>query len=105
MHKLNFEEIRFKFKEGKNELKIVLSYFLKEPFFELKKIIMGYSNSTLSFWASVILYIYLWRKNIGGINLKVAGILVLISYFYLFYKSKRWKEYYEQEFVKGGKIV
>lgn len=104
MKTLNLEEIKFKLKETKNELKIVFSYFFKEPFYELKRLISGYYNSTLFFWASIILYLYLWKRGIGGYNLKIAGILIIISYFYMFYKSNRWKEYYEQEFVKGGKI-
>ena len=104
MKTLNLEEIKFKFKEGTNELKIVISYFLKEPFYELKRLISGYYNSTLFFWASVILYIYLWKRNVGGYNLKVAGILIIISYFYMFYKSDRWKEYYRKEFIEGKKI-
>ena len=105
MQKINIEEFKFKFREGANELKIVLSYILKEPFYELKRLVSGYYNSTIFFWASVILYIFLWQKKIGGYQLKVAGVLIIISYFYMFYKSEKWKEYYSQEFIKGGKIV
>jgi len=104
MKNFNIEELKFKFKEGMNELKIVMSYFFKEPFYELKRLVSGYYNSTLLFWSSIILYIYLWNRNVGGYYIKIAGILIFISYFYLFYKSNRWKEYYEQEFIKGGKI-
>ena len=102
--KFNLEELKFEFNMAKNELKVVLSYFFKEPFYELKRLIAGYYNSTLFFWASVILYIYLWKKNIGNYRLKIAGLLIILSYFYMFYKSNRWREYYEKEFIKGKRI-
>jgi len=98
------EEIIFGIRETKNKFKIILTYFLKEPFYEIKRLISGYYNSTLLFWVSVMVYIFLWNKQIGGYKIKIAGALIVISYFYMFYKSERWKEYYQKEFIQGKKI-
>lgn len=98
------EELKFKIRQIMNKYKIVFLYFFKEPFYEVKRLIRGYYNSTLVFWLSVILFVILWKQNIGGITLKIAGILVLVSYFYMFERSGNWKEYYEKEYIEGGKI-
>lgn len=101
---MNIEELKFKLRHTFHEVKLVLYYFFKEPFYESKRLISGYYNSTLLFWASLVLYIYLWKREIFGTELKVAGMLVFISYFYMFYKSGKWKEYYKKEFIEGEKI-
>ena len=98
------EELKFKFRERKNEIQIMLKYFFMEPFIEGKRLISGYYNSTLFFWISVATLIVLWRDKVGGYKMKIAIFLVIFSYIYMFFKSGRWKEYYQKEMVEGKKI-
>ena len=98
------EEQKFKLREIYYEYKIILNYFLKEPIYEFRRLISGYYNSILLFWLTLMAFILFWKSGIGGISLKIMGILVLITYFYMFKRSNRWKEYYNQEYLEGKKI-
>ena len=101
---MNKEELKFKIRQNYYQFQIALIYFLKEPFYEIKRLISGYYNSLLLFWFSVIVFIMLWNQNVGGAILKIAGLLIIISYFFMFYKSEKWKEYYTKEYMEGKKI-
>ncbi len=98
------EEMKFKASEKLDEIKIMLFYFFKEPFLEIKRMTKGYYNSVLLFWVSVATLVFFWKNHIGGYKIKIAIGLVIFSYVYSFFKSGRWKEYYEREYVKGEKL-
>lgn len=98
------EEKKFKLREKWNNAQIITMYLFKEPFFEIKRAISGYYNSMLLFYMSIITYIYLWKIGVSGYKIKIAGAMILISYIIHFVKQKKWKEYYEKEYIQGKKI-
>lgn len=95
------KEIIFRIKEEWNTAIIILKYFIKEPYYELKKLINGYYNSMLVFWLTLSLFIYMWYLGRFGRYFKAMGVLVLLTYLYMFVKNKRWKEYYQKEMIEG----
>ena len=101
---MDWNEFKFKLRETKAEMQIMLLYLLKEPFLEVKRIVKGYYNSMLLFWVTILLYIYSWKSGVGGYNLKIIFVLIIISYIYMFFQSGRWKEYYQKEIVEGKEL-
>ena len=101
---MDIQEIKFKLREKISVLRIASFYFIQEPYYEAKRIWKGSYDSTLFFWFTVVVYTYLWKNGVGGYTLKFAGIAIFFAYFYMFFKSGRWKEYYYKEFVEGKKI-
>ena len=101
---MEWNEIKFKLREIKAEMQIMLLYLLKEPFLEIKRVVKGYYNSMILFWVTIILYIYAWKQGVGDYKLKIIIALIIISYIYMFFQSGKWKEYYQKEMVEGGKL-
>ncbi len=101
---IDWQELKFKLREKRTEMGIMFMYLLKEPFLEVSRVAQGYYNSMLLFWVTVTLYIYAWKRNIGDYRLKIIIALIIISYIYMFFKSGRWKEYYQKEYVEGKKL-
>ena len=101
---MDIQELKFKFKEKFSQFKIVAFYFIQEPFYEAKRVWEGTYESTLFFWFTIIFYLWLWKRGIGGLQLKIAGFLIFFAYFYMFFKGGKWKEYYRKEFIEGKDI-
>ena len=98
------EETKIRLKEELYVTMLVFKYLIKHPYYEIKNLLRGYYNSTLVFWFAVYLFFYMWFNNIIGKPLKVMGIIVILTYIYMFTKTEKWKEYYEKEMVKGEKL-
>lgn len=102
--KINKQEIIFKLKDEWKEFLLVLKYFIKDPYYELKKLLSGYYNSTLIFWFTVLIFAVMWFRGILGKPLKIMGIFVFLTYLYMFTKTKKWKEYYNKEMIEGKEL-
>lgn len=101
---MDIKEIKFKLREEWGDIKITIKYFIKEPYFEVKKLFKGYYNSALLFWITILIFFNMWRRGILGRKLQIMGIIVFIIYFYMFHKSGIAKKYYQKEYLEGKEI-
>lgn len=97
------EEFNFWMKNEWGDFVITLRYLVKEPYFEIKRLVSGYYNSALVFWFAVYLFFLVWRRT--GNPLKIMGVIVLLAYIYMFHRSGKAKEYYKKEMIEGKEIV
>jgi len=93
---ITLKELLFKFEEQWKTTKVILKYFVLHPYYELKQLLSGAYRSTLVFYFSAFLFFWMWKKGVLGRPLKIMGILVFLTYFYMFIKSAKWKEYDEK---------
>lgn len=96
------EKTKFWFKEQFKDIIITLRYLVREPFYDLKRLVKGYYNSTLIFWFTVGMFFYVWHKT--GKPLKVLGVIVILVYIYMFHESGVARKNYEKEMIEGKKI-
>ena len=99
------DEQKFRMRLWMSRIKIFLLYMVKEPYFEVQALVKGYYTYVLTFWASIAVLAFLQVNNIGGWKTKLAILLVLSSYLAMFWKSGKWREYYQKEFVEGKKVL
>ena len=92
------ERIKFVFLREWKRTRIILKYLMLEPFYEIRDLLDGSSRSVLVFYFAVFLFFWMWHRNILGRPLQIMGILVFLTYVYMFVKSNKWKEYYEKSF-------
>lgn len=101
---MNKEEFKFYAREEWAKLMRTLKYFILEPYFIFRRWITGKYTNLILFWFVVILFIIMWQKGVFGKYLKLMGIMVLLTYLYIFHRSGKADKYYKQEYFEGKEI-
>lgn len=98
------KELQFNTRNFWKREKVILKYMLKEPFIEIRRLAVGYYDSTLLFWLVVFVFFLMVYKNVGGYILRITLFLVIFSYYYKFRVEGKWKEYYKIEYIEGKEL-
>lgn len=101
---MNKEELKFYIREEWAKFLRTMKYFLLEPYLIGRRWLYGKYNAMLIFWFTIFLFIIMWKKGVLGSNLKWIGLLVFLTFFYMFHKSGKAEKYYEKEYIEGKEI-
>lgn len=101
---MNKQELKFWIREEWYKILLTLKYFILEPWFILRRLLYGKYTNMIIFWFVLLLYIVMWQKGVTGKIFRTMGIIVLLTYLFMFHRSGKAEKYYKQEYIEGKEI-